>query len=203
VPLSPLFKGIFGGQPCKRTRHVAAKPVEHPSDAALGFSANLLIIATTLNRPFANEASLLSRIRHWRLQFRVTARVATHAMHGKLGHRAMFRISQMSVSVLAPSDCRCESRECIAAPRLRINPAAAVSRAPRGVLRARPFGSVTGRTSFNFPNTDELQKRTAGSLLPTGATWACGPPLVSNTAAPYVGKSYFVCRRLQGALRRP
>jgi hypothetical protein len=107
APFGPLFTGFFEGNFASGGGNVAAEPRSSPpSAAALSFPANLLIVATTLNRSFANEAPLavkshmaapgaegLSRVGYWRRQFRATARVAAHATHdrfGKLSHQISF-----------------------------------------------------------------------------------------------------------------
>ena len=59
MPLLPLYLRAFLRATLHRRGNVAAEAhSSSPSAAALSFAANLLIVATTLNRSFANEAPL-------------------------------------------------------------------------------------------------------------------------------------------------
>ena len=59
APFGPLFTGFFEGNFASDGATYRPKPVRAlQSAAALSFAADFLIVAVTLNRPFADEASL-------------------------------------------------------------------------------------------------------------------------------------------------
>jgi hypothetical protein len=59
VPLLTLYVWAFLGQLCAGWGNVPAEArSSSPSAAALSFAADFLIVAVTLNGPFADEASL-------------------------------------------------------------------------------------------------------------------------------------------------
>ena len=56
MPLLPLYLGAFLRATLHRTMRAEARS-SPPSAAALSFATNLLIVAATVNRPFADQAA--------------------------------------------------------------------------------------------------------------------------------------------------